>query len=115
MCGVCANCFKLVTEEGDERVFEALEDEQDGYRSSLAEVREVTDPVQLSALTFSPSPYATVIGSHYSGDDFEGIMLVDETDDHVWLQIGTEKLDDYYPCFIFSYAAKDPRFSAHKQ
>lgn len=96
--GVC-NCeFKL----GDS-VYEALEDENDGYRSCLGSI-ELTQ----SQGIFFKMPLArvkVVDGSSVRGC-FDGWSLVDIEDGHEWLSVGTENYDDYYPCFIFDYRPK---------
>lgn len=92
--GIDNECFKL-----GNQVFEAVEDEDDGYRSYLGsvEVRE-TD-----GLIFFRTPLATVVAEEWSDCHSEGINLVDITDGHVWLSFGTDYMDDYYPCFFMRY------------
>ncbi len=95
--GVDNNCFRLGKE-----VFEAVEDENDGYRSSLDNVRLRDD----SSLTFFRTSITKVcavdVDGTSDGDSFRGWRLVD-TSGHVWLEFGTE---NYYPCFIFRYTPK---------
>lgn len=97
--GVDNNCFKI-----GEWVFEAVEDENDGYRSMMDEVREITTP---SGLIFFRDPVAMVkVSTVFDvASSMVGYALDDESG-HRWLLFGTENYDDYYPCFIFSYAAK---------
>lgn len=97
--GVDGNSFKL-----GNHVFEALEDEDDGYRSYLRSV-EVKDP---SGLIFFGQPVAKVkLTSVDDAYGFVGFELKD-SDGHLWLRLGTDHSDDYYPMFIFQYAAKAP-------
>lgn len=91
--GVDNNCFKL----GD-RVFEAVEDESDGYRSYLGSV-EVRDP---SGLIFFRTPLASVRVVEVDDNYAEEYQLVDDGG-HVWLRFGTNNCDDYYPYFVFEY------------
>lgn len=95
--GVDGNAFKL-----GGHVFEAVEDPSDGYRSMLREVAE-KDP---SGLIFFRRPLAKVQVKRVDEGNFEGYVVVDVTDDHVWLRLGTDHSDDYYPCFIFAYQPK---------
>jgi len=98
--GVDCNQFKL-----GRTVYEAIEDESDGYRSYLdsivvvksdgifssrriADVRVVIDPQDVGTLTVA-------------------VALVDADDGHVWLRIGTDYSDDYYPMFRFEYNPKE--------
>ena len=101
-CGVDNNTFCLSIDE--RRVaFEAVEDESDGYRSMLEEVREVP----LEGRVFFKRSIADVHVESLDSDreapgDFKGYALKDASG-HTWLKIGTDYADDYYPCFIFEY------------
>ncbi len=99
--GVDGNLFKLGT-----TVFEAIEDEGDGYRSMLGDVVIVED---VTGLVFSNEPFATVTvtwiedgGRDSSSEGYEGYKLED-ANGHVWLYVGTDDLHDYYPMFYFHY------------
>jgi hypothetical protein len=35
--------------------------------------------------------------------NFSGWVLLDVDTGHVWLQVGTDHGDDYYPCYTFDY------------
>jgi hypothetical protein len=101
--GVDNNRFKIGA-----RVFEVLEDEDDGYRSYLGSI-ERTDGDGI----FFPHPLARVkitefdevTGEYHSPT--RGYRLTDKSG-HVWLEFGTADYDDYYPCFVFRYRPKDP-------
>ncbi len=96
--GAESNCFKL-----GRWTFEAIEDESDGYRSMMDEVRSRST----RGLCFYRAPVAKVFvqvadqsaGGWYS---FKGYVLRDKKG-HVWLRFGTDNADDYYPSFIFEY------------
>ena len=95
--GVCGNCYKL-----DDRVWEAIEDPNDGYRSYLESIQ----PREDQKLIFFNQPVAEV--SIRPRADIGGWELIDE-DGWVWLEIGTDNNNDYYPTFIFNYHPKiDP-------
>lgn len=92
--GVHDTSFKL-----GRYVFQAVEDEDDGYRSYLDCVRVIED----ENLVFLRRSFANVkIESHNVGE-FEGFRLVDANTGHVWLKFGTNHTDDYYPYFVFEY------------
>lgn len=102
--GVWDNQFKL-----NDKVFEALEDPDDGYRSYLGTIAVVeTESI------FFPNPLAAVkvvkledvepIGN--KDEPTDGYAIVDVFDGHIWLKVGTEYGDSYYPCFIFQYFPK---------
>lgn len=99
--GVDNNCYKL-----DDKVWEAIEDENDGYRSYLEsiEVKEKTDD-----LIFFSTPLATVQVKEVNDGYKRGWQLEDIQNGHVWLFVGTETYDDYYPCFRFEYTPMDSK------
>lgn len=99
--GVYNNEFKL----GD-IVFEAMENADDGYRSHLGNIE-----VKNSDGIFFKEPIANVIIRQVDrGYCFEGYELVDSEDAHIWLGMGTNRDDSYYPCFIFNYTPKGQEF-----
>ena len=89
--GFECNRFRL-----DGRVFEAVEDEDDGYRSSLDHVIEL--PATELGCNVQPSLVVEcrlVEGSFHGLEFTQGEWLV--------LRVGTEDADDYYPCFTCQY------------
>lgn len=96
-CGVDNNTIALLV--GDRiRAFEVVEDEEDGYRSSLEEVREVP----LGDMIHFGAPVAEVVVTKIETTRCDGYQLADDSG-HVWLQVGTDDSYDYYPCFVFDY------------
>jgi hypothetical protein len=97
--GVDNTCFKL-----DDQVYEAVEDESDGYRSYLGciETREAQGKI------FFTTPIARVVVEKDDDGDFEGYKLMDLHGGHEWLRFGTGAYDDWYPYFVFEYTAKAP-------
>jgi len=100
--GVDNNCFKL----GD-TIFEAVEDEDDGYRSCMKEVLIRTDTEH--GLIFFQRPVAEVRVAPATEHDFDGYMLIDTNDGHKWFKFGTADSSDYYPCFRVEYNPKPPK------
>ena len=101
--GVCNNEFKL-----NDTVWEAIEDSDDGYRSYL----DCITKIDTNGIFFrSPLANVKVIEKcdYNGGGNFDGYALVDLDDSHEWLVFGTNKSDNYYPCFIFHYEPKLPR------
>jgi hypothetical protein len=95
--------FKL----GDQ-VFKAVEDPEDGYRSSLRSIVAVSAARNAKRNKFSAEPLATVRvekldqqGEEWSTDAFDGYALIDAETGHQWLRVGTAAPDDYYPAFEF--------------
>lgn len=108
--GIDGNVFVLGA-GGAVTAYEALEDDNDGYRSALDHV-EVVDA---SKRIYFRTPVARVRVEDmerfnpYDDDTehpFQGWRFVDVEDGHVWLVIGTDDYDDYYPCFTFRYEPK---------
>lgn len=104
-CGVDNNAFCVELQDGTRLAFEAIEDESDGYRSMLEEVK----PVPLEGHIFFGQPisevtiedvYREVLPEHYGV--FNGYKLVDASG-HLWLLLGTSNDDDYYPSFTVEY------------
>lgn len=95
--GVADNCFRL-----DGVVYEAIEDPDDGFRSMLECVRVV----DAGGRPFFATPVARVTVRASAGADSDTWDLVDAEDGHVWLSLGTESTNDYYPWFQFEYSPK---------
>lgn len=96
-CGVDNNTIALLV--GDRiRAFEVVEDEEDGYRSSLEEVREVP----IGNMIHFGAPVADVTVTKIETTRCDGYQFADDSC-HVWLQVGTDGSDDYYPRFVFDY------------
>lgn len=104
--GVDNNWYKL-----DDTVWEAEEDESDGYRSYLQSIQLVENP-QEEKLIFPDVPLAFVqvheVDNAQRNDNFKGWALVDIKDNWVWLKVGTDYSDSYYPHFVFEYHPKPP-------
>lgn len=89
--GVWSNCFKL-----NDLVFEAVEDPDDGYRSYLGSI-QLADANNLQFPNF-PICQVKIIENNYEGFD-----LVELKSNRAILEVGTDRFDDYYPCFLFRY------------
>ena len=99
--GVDGNCFKL-----GKNVFEAIEDPGDGYRSYLNEVKLISrEECEARKLTFFRTPIAKV--EVVESPTLSGHNLIDTSDGHVWLEVGTDNYDDWYPQCVFNYAPKE--------
>lgn len=94
----CQACrFRL-----DGKVYLAIEDPSDGYRSSLASLSEyqeecpmqnVFQPVQVLARHRDS-------GSYHEADILE---IIDVSTGKTVLEVGTENSDDYYPSFVANF------------
>lgn len=110
----CDNGFFCIGLDGNRMVFCAEEDESDGYRSMMDEVRHVEKPeIEQQKPIFFDTPVAKVevtepseIERYGGTTEFNGYQLRDVSDGHVWLTLGTRNWDDYYPCYTFEWNAK---------
>lgn len=105
--GVDNKVFAVATRKGAPLVaFEVLEDEDDGYRSMMKDVKTVPAEA-MAGFIFFPTAVARVTVE----DDpyIDGYRLVDANTGHVWLRFGTDYADSYYPMFVFEYAPSGER------
>lgn len=91
-------CFKLGY-NGRTIVLEAIENEDDGYRSSF----ECLGRREEGNMIFFRQPVAVVSVQADSVGEFDGWCLASVHNDHKWLRFGTDNYDDYYPSFSFEY------------
>lgn len=98
------NCMRLRL---DGKVYAAIENPDDGYRSSMdkfilfpdAKMTNVFQPVRVLARVRTK-------GGRYSSDA-DVLELLDVANGKVILEIGTENTDDYYPSFVASWSPKN--------
>lgn len=109
--GVSDNKFKLGSV-----VFEAIEDPQDEYRSSLDgiiidSIDSIDDYIDSEGNLFSDKKIANVkiieLNGYHDRDNYwrelDGYGLQDIKNGKLHLVIGTNNSDDYYPSFTFEY------------
>lgn len=94
-CSVCR--FRL-----DGVVYVAIEDPNDGYRSSMRSLVVANDATMKNVF-----PAIEVVGKHRTideyGNEHDVLELVDGITDRVVLEVGTDSTDDYYPSFVASF------------
>ena len=86
-------------------VLRAVEDENDGYRSSLSHIEIVEEYDELS---FTANPLSEIVIQ--TNRDFLYICDKDTNKNgerYLWLRVGTDESDSYYPFFVFEYTPKD--------
>jgi hypothetical protein len=94
--GVDNNKFKI-----GHLVFEVCDDPDDGYRSYLDSVLVDT---KTDHSIFFKSSLDIVRLKKLEEDEYK---LVSTRDGHVWLEFGTDRIDDYYPTFYFNYSPRE--------
>lgn len=99
--GVDNHMFKL-----DHHVLEAVEDPDDGYRSMLENI--VVKDARKTRAIFPVRPLDRIRVVKSNAPARDGWALMSTRDNYIWLEIGTDYADDYYPYFIFEYRPRPP-------
>lgn len=101
----------------DGKVYMAFEDVNDGYRSECAPIfvaeggfYEFCSPEYLNRQVVGKC----VTKDEYGSED-DILELVDVETGHVWLRVGTEDIDDYYPAFVAEWHPMPPSDSQVKE
>lgn len=83
-------------------VYVAIEDPEDGYRSSMKELK--IDDAKTMTNVFPP---IKVIGKHRTEGEFSGeddvLELIDAVTGKIVIEVGTDDIDDYYPGFVSNF------------
>jgi len=86
----------------DGKVYVAVEDPSDGYRSCMNDLAVADDATMKN--TFSP---VKVIGRHREEGKYDNaddvLELIDAGTGKLALEVGTNNTDDYYPCFVAAF------------
>jgi len=86
----------------DGKCYIATEDPDDGYRSCMGNI-VISDDAEMKNV-FTPS---RIVGRHrtqgYHGHSADVLELIDCATGQIVLEVGTESLDDYYPCFVAGF------------
>jgi hypothetical protein len=92
----------------DNILWQAKEDDMDGYRSMLDYVVYADNSTQRKFISHKNLAKVVLesIDNTETGGHFAGYILKDITDDHIWLKIGTSYIDEWYPCVIFQHNPK---------
>lgn len=104
--GESYECCQVMRFRLDGKVYVALEDPSDGYRSSMKDLTIAEGATMRN--TFAPM---MVIGRHREKGSYghanDVLELIDAVTGKVVLEVGTTNVDDYYPIFV---AAFHPEF-----
>lgn len=108
-----ANCLRFRL---DGKVYVALEDPDDGYRSAMrklfildGKMKNVFTPVRVIARVCKETgrlPYR---------NSADLLQLVDIANGKVILEVGTDNTDDYYPCFVASWVPENMALNATRR
>jgi hypothetical protein len=100
--GMDNNFFKL-----DDQIYQAIENESDGYRSYLGEIKPISDEEADSNFIFFQNAVDRVTIVDVSNETFHGYEIVAIEDKHTWVRVGTDNVDDYYPMCIIWYHPRE--------
>lgn len=84
----------------DGKIYVAVEDPEDGYRSSMKEIFLSTEKMK------NEFKGQKVVGT-YQGDERKVIEFRSEKTRKVVLEIGTDNNDEYYPSFVAFFAPEN--------
>lgn len=107
----CSACrFRL-----NGKVYLAIEDPSDGYRSHLASLAQYEDEVPMTNVF----PPVQVLARHRSagtyGHEADILELIDTTTGLTILEVGTDRTDDYYPSYVASFSPENMATNAPSQ
>ncbi len=100
-------CFFL-----DDMAYMVFEDQNDGYRSCAGPIfsakTDAYDVIPNYEYINRDVVVRHVKDSRYGGDAADIIEIIDVETAHVWLRVGTDNIDDYYPSFVAEWNPMPP-------
>ena len=110
--GVWAGRYEKVNSvkfELDGIIYMATENPDDGYRSYMNELEIINEPLKFKI------PQMQVVCIHETRDEYSSksdiLSFIDVENGEVFLRIGTENTDDYYPCCLFEYKPENMHYN----
>jgi hypothetical protein len=102
---------QYLTFKFDDILWQAVEDDMDGYRSMLDYVVYADSEAEENFITHENLADVVLenIDDTEDGGYFAGYMLKDVSDGHIWLKIGTNYTDEWYPFVVFQHLPKEPK------
>lgn len=88
----------------DDTIYLAIEDPADGYRSYMAELEITEEPCKIKLPDISVVCHMREDGRYYENDV---LVFIDSMNGKEILAVGTEDIDDYYPCCVFEYTPEN--------
>ena len=96
------NCINFIL---DGVTYSAIEDPNDGYRSSMdklfvnaVSVKNCWSPIEVTAVHRNKGSW---------GDEDDVLELYDAVNGKLILEVGTSSIDDYYPSFVASFTPEN--------
>lgn len=95
--------------ELDGIIYMATENPDDGYRSYMNELEIINEPLKFKI------PQMQVVCVHDTKDEYgdksDILSFIDVENGKVFLRIGTENTDDYYPYCLFEYKPENMHYN----
>lgn len=101
-----ANCINF---QLDGKVYQAIEDPSDGYRSYMDSICEVTDNVSIS----NKFPEVRVYITHKE-DHCDLIEMIDVVSNNIIFTLGTKNTNDYYPYCVMEWSPEKIYYNMDK-
>lgn len=95
------NCINFVL---DGKTYTALEDSNDGYRSTMSEIK-VSDFKVTNK--FKPVKVVGTMRSEHHSCSYDILDFVDVATGKIVLSVGTDYTADYYPSFIYEWTPEN--------
>ncbi len=99
----------------DGMAYLALEDLNDGYRSDMGAILTgAATAYSMGAENYEliNRPVTCRHLQQRGGKGCDILEIIDKETDHVWLRVGTENTDDYYPYFVGTWNPMPPAKAA---
>lgn len=95
----------------DGNIYIAHEDPDDGYRSHLDFIDEFNRPYPSDKFgsAYESCLNIKVVGKWKGHSEIGGCEIIEFVDKsgHVWLEVGTDNVNDYYPFFVATWYPKE--------
>ncbi len=88
----------------DGKTYTAIEDPEDGYRSCMKEIKEGLTEVKN---TFYPIEVMAIMKPDETCEKNYVLQLINTSNGKIVFEVGTENIDDYYPCWIAHYSPEN--------
>jgi hypothetical protein len=87
----------------DRKTYTAIEDPEDGYRSCMKEIKEGKTKVKN---IFAPIRVLGIMKPD-DRDKNDVLQLYNISNGKIVFEVGTENIDDYYPCWVASFTPEN--------
>lgn len=93
--------------------YAAVEDPDDGYRSSCRSIFVIENKPLVKKLVTNRFRGVKVFAKHYTNDGYDIVILTDVNGNDI-AEFGTDYTDDYYPSFVASFRPEQMKVNRKK-